>query len=135
MLSANYQILGTDHFSFSFIVQTRNNMLLQYWSMYMYVRPSVWSHDIVCVDMSTNNFKCVFSISRHVYGYWQVESLKSQLGNVRCEYEGRLQEYAQLLDIKAAHIRKLEGQLRNIAYGTRQYKVDTSKFEVHVHQL
>ena len=55
MLSANYQILGTDHFSFSFIVQTRNNMLLQYWSMYMYVRPSVQSHDIVCVDFKIPN--------------------------------------------------------------------------------
>ena len=59
-----------------------------------------------------------------------MESLKSQLGDVRCEYEGRLQEYAQLLDIKAAHIKKLEGQLQNIAYGTRQYKIDTSRFEV-----
>ena len=59
-----------------------------------------------------------------------MESLKLQLGDVRCEYEGRLQEYAQLLDIKAAHIKKLEGQLQNIAYGTRQYKIDTSRFEV-----
>ena len=26
-------------------------------------------------------------------------------------------------------MKKLEGQLKDIAYGTRQYKLDTSKFE------
>ena len=33
------------------------------------------------------------------------------------------------MDIKAARIKKLEGQLKDIAYGTRQYKLDTSQFE------
>ena len=54
------------------------------------------------------------------------------MGDQRLEHETRLQEYAQLLDIKAARIKKLEGQLRDIAYGTKQYKIDTSKFEVYM---
>ena len=33
------------------------------------------------------------------------------------------------MDIKAARIKKLEGQLKDIAYGTRQYKLDTTQFE------
>lgn len=33
------------------------------------------------------------------------------------------------MDIKAARVKKLEGQLKEIAYGTRPYRVDTSKFE------
>ena len=33
------------------------------------------------------------------------------------------------MDIKAARVKKLEGQLKDIAYGTRQYKLDTSQFE------
>ena len=45
------------------------------------------------------------------------------------EHSSQLQEYAQLLDIKAARIKKLEGQLREIAYGTRQVKLDTGRFE------
>ncbi len=45
------------------------------------------------------------------------------------EHSSQLQEYAQLLDIKAARIKKLEGQLREIAYGTRQIKLDTGRFE------
>ena len=45
------------------------------------------------------------------------------------EHNSRLMEYAQLLDIKAARIKKLEGQLKDIAYGTRQVKLDTRRFE------
>lgn len=41
----------------------------------------------------------------------------------KTEYETKLDEYAQLLDIRAARIRKLEAQLKDIAYGTRQYKI------------
>ena len=36
-------------------------------------------------------------------------------------YASELKEYAQLVDIKAARIKKFEGQLKDIAYGTRQY--------------
>lgn len=59
----------------------------------------------------------------------QVDSLKRQLSEQRQQYEGRLQEYVQLMDIKAARVKKLESQLKEIAYGTRSYRVDTSKFE------
>lgn len=41
----------------------------------------------------------------------------------KSEYESKLDEYAQLLDIRAARIRKLETQMKDVAYGTRQYKV------------
>ena len=33
------------------------------------------------------------------------------------------------MDIKAARVKKLETQLKEIAYGTRPYRLDTSKFE------
>lgn len=45
------------------------------------------------------------------------------------EHTSQLQEYAQLLDMRSARIKKLEGQLKDIAYGSRPYKIDTSKFE------
>lgn len=47
----------------------------------------------------------------------------------RRQHEAQLQECAQLVDAKGARIRKLECQLKEIAYGTRPYHVDTSKFE------
>ena len=59
----------------------------------------------------------------------QIESLKSQQAETKLQHASELREYAQLLDIKSARIKKLEGQLKDIAYGTRQYKLDTSKFE------
>lgn len=59
----------------------------------------------------------------------QVESVTSRMAEKDHEHSSQLQEYAQLLDIKAARIKKLEGQLRDIAYGTRQVKVDTRRFE------
>ena len=59
----------------------------------------------------------------------QIELLKSEHEKARLQHDSELREYGQLLDIKAARIKKLEGQLKDIAYGTRQYKLDTSKFE------
>ena len=35
----------------------------------------------------------------------------------------------RLMDIKAARVKKLEAQLREIAYGTKSYRLDMSKFE------
>ena len=55
--------------------------------------------------------------------------MKRQLAEHRQQQDGRLKEYAQLIDIKAARVKKLEGQLKEIAYGTKSYRVDTSKFE------
>ncbi len=34
-----------------------------------------------------------------------------------------------MVDSKAARVKKLESQLKDIAYGTRPYRVDTSRFE------
>ena len=34
-----------------------------------------------------------------------------------------------MVDAKAARVKKLESQLKDIAYGTRPYRIDTSKFE------
>lgn len=55
--------------------------------------------------------------------------MKSHQEETRQQHDSELREFAQLLDTKAARIKKLEGQLKDIAYGTRQYKLDTSKFE------
>lgn len=45
------------------------------------------------------------------------------------EYEMKLDEYARLLDLRQARIKKLESQLRDVAYGTRQYKIQPSTEE------
>ena len=55
--------------------------------------------------------------------------MKSRAEECRQQHASELREYAQLVDIKAARIKKLEGQLKDIAYGTRQYKLDTTQFE------
>ncbi|XP_026028110.1 protein fantom isoform X1 [Astatotilapia calliptera] len=41
----------------------------------------------------------------------------------KLEYEQKLERQAQLLDARATKIRKLEAQLRDIAYGTKTYSV------------
>ncbi|XP_038049511.1 protein fantom-like isoform X2 [Patiria miniata] len=53
----------------------------------------------------------------------EVEGATTRLEDYKQEYETKLEEYAQLLDIRAARIKKLERQLRDVAYGTKQYKV------------
>ena len=58
-----------------------------------------------------------------------MESLKSQLAKQRQQHEAQVQEYVQLVDGKAARVKRLETQLKDIAYGTRPYRVDTSRFE------
>ena len=58
--------------------------------------------------------------------------LHRQLSESREEQLAEQAESARLLDIKAARIQKLEKQLRDIAYGTRHYKIDTGTFEVGV---
>lgn len=56
----------------------------------------------------------------------EVEAVTKKMDENRREYDAKLDEYAQLLDIRAARIRKLELQLRDIAYGTKQYKLRTA---------
>ena len=55
--------------------------------------------------------------------------MKSYHEECRQQHASELREYAQLVHMKAARIKKLEGQLKDIAYGTRQYKLDTTQFE------
>ncbi|GFN89784.1 protein fantom [Plakobranchus ocellatus] len=53
----------------------------------------------------------------------EVNLATGKLDDVKKEYEMKLDEYARLLDIRAARIKKLEAQLRDVAYGTRQYRL------------
>ncbi|XP_077993112.1 protein fantom-like [Glandiceps talaboti] len=53
----------------------------------------------------------------------EVESATQRLEDYKKEYDTKLEEYAQLLDIRAARIKKLEHQLRDVAYGTKQIKM------------
>ncbi|KAL8619480.1 hypothetical protein ACOMHN_011831 [Nucella lapillus] len=53
----------------------------------------------------------------------ETELSNQQLQETKKEYELKLDEYARLLDIRAARIKKLEAQLRDVAYGTRQYRL------------
>ncbi|BFZ12751.1 hypothetical protein BsWGS_15789 [Bradybaena similaris] len=53
----------------------------------------------------------------------EVNMATSKMEDIKKEYEMKLDEYARLLDIRAARIKKLEAQLRDVAYGTRQYKL------------
>lgn len=62
----------------------------------------------------------------------EVERVTKQMTEDKKEYDLKMQEYAQLLDIRADRIRKLESQMRDIAYGTKQYKTtppEESEFE------
>lgn len=53
----------------------------------------------------------------------EVEAVTQKMEDMRKEYDTKLDEYAALLDIRANRIKKLEGQLRDVAYGTRQYRI------------
>ncbi|XP_078365018.1 protein fantom-like isoform X2 [Oculina patagonica] len=62
----------------------------------------------------------------------EVERVTKKMSEDKKEYDLKMQEYAQLLDIRADRIRKLESQMRDIAYGTKQYKAapsEESEFE------
>ncbi|KAM4017680.1 protein fantom [Anomaloglossus baeobatrachus] len=52
----------------------------------------------------------------------EVEAATQKLEDMSRDYEIKLEQYAHLLDVRAARIRKLEAQLKDIAYGTKQYK-------------
>ncbi|XP_069822050.1 protein fantom [Dendropsophus ebraccatus] len=52
----------------------------------------------------------------------EVEAVTQKLEDMRRDYDIKLEQYAHLLDVRAARIRKLEAQLKDIAYGTKQYK-------------
>uniref|UniRef100_A0A8C4SRI3 RPGRIP1 like n=1 Tax=Erpetoichthys calabaricus TaxID=27687 RepID=A0A8C4SRI3_ERPCA len=52
----------------------------------------------------------------------EVEAVTRKMEDFKQDNELKLQQYAQMLDFRAAKIRKLEAQLKDIAYGTKQYK-------------
>ena len=49
----------------------------------------------------------------------EVEATTKRLETLQTDSEARLQEYAKLLDLRLARIRKLEARLRDLAYGVR----------------
>ncbi|XP_061577545.1 protein fantom isoform X2 [Cololabis saira] len=51
----------------------------------------------------------------------ELETTLQKMSRDKAEYEQQLEQQAQLLDVRAAKITKLEGQLRDIAYGTKAY--------------
>ncbi|XP_068116606.1 protein fantom isoform X2 [Hyperolius riggenbachi] len=52
----------------------------------------------------------------------EVEAVTMKMEGLRHDYDIKLEQYAHLLDVRAARIRKLEAQLKDVAYGTKQYK-------------
>ena len=53
----------------------------------------------------------------------EVDVSTQRLEEYKKEFESRAEEYARLLDIRQARIKKLEAQLRDVAYGTKPVKV------------
>ncbi|PAA51581.1 hypothetical protein BOX15_Mlig024872g1 [Macrostomum lignano] len=49
-----------------------------------------------------------------------------QIEEIKVDRDSKMAECSKLLDIRAARIRKLERQLRDVAYGTRQFSIATS---------
>uniref|UniRef100_A0A452T5S1 RPGRIP1 like n=1 Tax=Ursus maritimus TaxID=29073 RepID=A0A452T5S1_URSMA len=52
----------------------------------------------------------------------EVEAVTQKMENLQQDYELKVEQYVHLLDSRAARIQKLEAQLKDIAYGTKQYK-------------
>ena len=53
----------------------------------------------------------------------EVTALQERVEQVKSEYQGQLAEYRKLLEMRAARIQKLEGQLRDSAYGNLRRQV------------
>ncbi|KAG7473490.1 hypothetical protein MATL_G00096440 [Megalops atlanticus] len=62
----------------------------------------------------------------------EVEAVTRKMEDIKQEYELKLESLAQLLDMRAARIRKLEAQLKDIAYGTKAhiFKADITDQDV-----
>ncbi|OXB64265.1 hypothetical protein ASZ78_002980 [Callipepla squamata] len=52
----------------------------------------------------------------------EVETVTQKMESLQKDYELKLEKYVHLLDIRATRIRKLEAKLRDVVYGTKQYK-------------
>ena len=53
----------------------------------------------------------------------EVAALQERVEQVKSEYQGQMAEYRKLLEMRAARIQKLEGQLRDSSYGTLRRQV------------
>lgn len=53
----------------------------------------------------------------------EVTALQERVEQVKSEYQGQMTEYRKLLEMRAARIQKLEGQLRDSAYGNVRRQV------------
>ncbi|NXK04785.1 FTM protein, partial [Herpetotheres cachinnans] len=52
----------------------------------------------------------------------ELEAVTQKMESLQKDYELKLEQYVHLLDIRAARIRKLEAQLREIVYSTKPHK-------------
>ncbi|KAM9302046.1 protein fantom [Gastrophryne carolinensis] len=52
----------------------------------------------------------------------EVETVMQKMEGMHHDFEIKVEQYVHLLDVRAARIRRLEGQLKDIAYGTKLYK-------------
>ena len=53
----------------------------------------------------------------------EVTALQERVEQVKSEYQGQMTEYRKLLEMRAARIQKLEGQLRDSSYGNLRRQV------------
>ena len=53
----------------------------------------------------------------------EVDTSTQRVEEYKKEFEARAEEYARLLDIRQARIKKLEAQLKDVAYGTKSFKI------------
>ena len=53
----------------------------------------------------------------------KTEKIEIRMEQMKIEYEEKIDGYVQVLDVRAEKIRKLETQLRDIAYGTKRYQM------------
>uniref|UniRef100_A0A4W5N811 Uncharacterized protein n=1 Tax=Hucho hucho TaxID=62062 RepID=A0A4W5N811_9TELE len=59
----------------------------------------------------------------------ELEAVTRKMNDSKLEYELKLESLAQLLDMRAVKINKLEAQLKDIAYGTKPNTTDDNVAE------
>uniref|UniRef100_A0A7N5ZRL2 C2 domain-containing protein n=1 Tax=Anabas testudineus TaxID=64144 RepID=A0A7N5ZRL2_ANATE len=73
------------------------------------------------LEKTRNILSMESKISKHYKA--ELEAVLKKVDSDKLEYEQKLDRQAQLLDTRAAKIKKLEAQLRDIVYGTKPYVV------------
>ena len=63
----------------------------------------------------------------------EVGLIQNKMDESNAEYDTKMLEYAQLLDLRAARIKKLERQLKDVVYGTKQVRVGQLEEATHLH--